>query len=191
VPAAVEFTAATAGRTVTFSALTVAAALCGLLAFGDPTFTSVAVGGISTVLVALAAAVTLLPALLASWGPKLKMAHRQEAEDGFFGRLTRRVQRRPILLRDRLGRLRAVPDGRQRADSNNRQQESPSFALPGPVSQVRANETAWPPSDRPASGPGHGGRTPARDPPGTAPPRTGRTPPPHHPSGTQPAWTAR
>ena len=33
---AVEFTAATAGRTVTFSALTVAAALSGLFAFGDP-----------------------------------------------------------------------------------------------------------------------------------------------------------
>src|SRR6516225_352974 len=91
VPAAVEYTTATAGRTVTFSALT------GLLAFGDPTFTSVAIGGISTVLVAMATAVTLLPALLAAWGPKLKMAHRQQAEDGFFGRLARRVQRRPIL----------------------------------------------------------------------------------------------
>jgi RND superfamily putative drug exporter len=97
VPAAVEYTAATAGRTVTFSALTVAAALSGLLAFGDPTFTSVAVGGIATVLVALAAAVTLIPALLAAWGPKLKIAHRQQAEDGFFGRLGRRVQRRPVL----------------------------------------------------------------------------------------------
>src|SRR5262249_6851978 len=59
VPGAVEFTAATAGRTVTFSALTVAAALSGLFAFGDPTFTSVAVGGIATVLVALAAPVPL------------------------------------------------------------------------------------------------------------------------------------
>jgi putative drug exporter of the RND superfamily len=97
VPGAVEFTVATAGRTVTFSALTVAAALTGLFAFGDPTFTSVAVGGIATVLVALAAALTLIPALLAAWGPKLKMAHRQEAEDGFFGRLARRVQRRPVL----------------------------------------------------------------------------------------------
>jgi RND superfamily putative drug exporter len=97
VPGAVEFTAATAGRTVTFSALTVAAALSGLLAFGDPTFTSVAIGGIATVLVALAAAVTLIPALLAAWGPKLKMAHRQQAQDGFFGRVARRVQRRPIL----------------------------------------------------------------------------------------------
>ncbi|HET9079895.1 MAG TPA: MMPL family transporter [Trebonia sp.] len=97
VPGAVEFTAATAGRTVTFSALTVAAALSGLFAFGDPTFTSVAVGGICTVLVALAAALTLIPALLAAWGPKLKTARRQEAEDGFFGRLARRVQRRPVL----------------------------------------------------------------------------------------------
>ena len=97
VPAAVEYTGATAGRTVTFSALTVAAALSGLFAFGDPTFTSVAVGGIATVLVAMAAAVTLIPALLTAWGPKLKLKHRQEAEDGFFGRLARRVQRRPIL----------------------------------------------------------------------------------------------
>jgi len=97
VTAAVEYTAATAGRTVTFSALTVAAALSGLLAFGDPTFTSVAVGGISTVLVALASALTLIPALLGTWGSKLKLAHREEAEDGFFGRLARRVQRRPIL----------------------------------------------------------------------------------------------
>jgi len=63
VPGAVEFTAATAGRTVTFSALTVAAALSGLFAFGDPTFTSVAVGGIATVLVALAAALTLAMAI--------------------------------------------------------------------------------------------------------------------------------
>jgi len=97
VPGAVEFTAATAGRTVTFSALTVAAALSGLFAFGDPTFTSIAVGGIATVLVALAAALTLIPALLARWGPKLKMKHRQAAEDGFFGRLAGRVQRRPVL----------------------------------------------------------------------------------------------
>ena len=44
-PGAVEHTAATAGRTVTFSALTVATALSGLFVFTDPTFTSVAVAG--------------------------------------------------------------------------------------------------------------------------------------------------
>jgi len=97
ITAAVEHTVGTAGRTVTFSALTVAAALAGLFAFGDPTFTSVAVGGIATVLVALAVALTLIPALLAMWGPKLKPARRPITDDGFFGRLARRVQARPWL----------------------------------------------------------------------------------------------
>ena len=94
---AVEHTGATAGRTVTFSALTVATALSGLFAFGDPTFTSVAISGIATILVALATALTLIPALLAAWGPRLKAAPLQRAGDGFFGRLARRVQRQPWL----------------------------------------------------------------------------------------------
>ena len=94
---AVEHTAAIAGRTVTFSALTVTAALAGLFAFGNPVFTSVAAGGIATVLVALAAALTLIPALLAAWGSRLKTARRQSADDGFFGWLARRVQHRPWL----------------------------------------------------------------------------------------------
>jgi len=97
ITAAVEHTTGTAGRTVTFSALTVAAALAGLFAFGDPTFTSVAVGGIATVVVALASALTLIPALLAVWGAKLKPAWRPITDDGFFGRLARRVQARPWL----------------------------------------------------------------------------------------------
>src|SRR5215469_3251328 len=94
---AVEHTVVTAGRTVTFSALTVATALSGLFAFGDPTFTSVAVSGIATVLVALAAGLTLIPALLAAWGGKLKAKARQDAEDGLFGRLARKVQARPLV----------------------------------------------------------------------------------------------
>jgi RND superfamily putative drug exporter len=97
VAAAVEHTAATAGRTVTFSALTVATALSGLLAFTDPTFTSVAIAGIAAVLVALAAALTLIPALLAAWGPKLGAKARQDATDGMFGKLARAVQARPVL----------------------------------------------------------------------------------------------
>ena len=55
---------ATAGRTISFSAMIVIASLAGLFAFGDPTFTSLAIGGIATVLVALAAGLTLVPALL-------------------------------------------------------------------------------------------------------------------------------
>ena len=97
VAAATQHTVATAGRTVTFSALTVATALSGLLFFGDPTFTSVAISGIATVLIALAAALTLIPALLAAWGPKLGARARQDASDGWFGRLARKVQARPVL----------------------------------------------------------------------------------------------
>ncbi|WP_422933365.1 MMPL family transporter [Sinomonas sp. P47F7] len=98
VAAATEHTVRTAGRTVTFSALTVAAALSGLLLLDDPTFTSLALGGISTTLIAMTAALTLIPAFLASWGAKLKAAARQNAEDGQFGRLARRVQRHPVLV---------------------------------------------------------------------------------------------
>jgi len=97
VAGAVEHTGATAGRTVTFSALTVATALSGLFFFGDPTFTSVAIAGIATVLIAMAAALTLIPALMAAWGPKLGAKSRQDASDGWFGRLARTVQARPAL----------------------------------------------------------------------------------------------
>jgi RND superfamily putative drug exporter len=62
VPAAVERTVAAAGRTITFSALTVIASLAGLFAFGDPTFNSLAIGGIATTALALAAGLTLIPA---------------------------------------------------------------------------------------------------------------------------------
>jgi len=97
VAGAVAHTVATAGRTVTFSALTVATALSGLFVFGDPSFTAVAISGIATVLIALAAALTLIPALLAAWGPKLKAKARQDAADGLFGKLARKVQARPLV----------------------------------------------------------------------------------------------
>src|SRR4029453_15203711 len=45
-PDAIERTLATAGRTVAFSGLTVAAALCGLLAFAEPFLRSLAGGGV-------------------------------------------------------------------------------------------------------------------------------------------------
>jgi RND superfamily putative drug exporter len=97
VASAVEQTVLTAGRTVVFSALTVGASLAGLFAFDDPTFTSVALGGIATVLVALAAALSVIPALLATLGGKIRPERRRSAQDGAFGRIARRVQRRPLL----------------------------------------------------------------------------------------------
>jgi len=91
-------TTAAAGRTITFSALTVIASLSGLFVFGDPTFTSLAIGGIATVLIALAAALTLVPALLAACANHLGHLPRQVAGEGFFGRLAHRVQRRAVLV---------------------------------------------------------------------------------------------
>ena len=72
VPAAVEETAATAGRTVVFSGLTVAASLAGLLVFDDPFLRSMAYGGGAVVLIDLLAAITLLPALLGTWGHRIR-----------------------------------------------------------------------------------------------------------------------
>jgi RND superfamily putative drug exporter len=95
---AVQLTVARAGRTIIFSALTVLAAMSGLFAFGDPTFTSLAVGGVATVLVALVTALTLVPALTAVWGHKIKPRPAQNPQDGLFGRLARVVQRRPFLI---------------------------------------------------------------------------------------------
>jgi RND superfamily putative drug exporter len=91
-------TTAAAGRTITFSALTVIASLAGLFAFGDPTFNALAIGGIATVLFALAAGLTLVPALLAACVNHLGQMPRQVAGEGFFGRLARRVQKRPLLI---------------------------------------------------------------------------------------------
>ena len=92
---AVEGSVTTSGRTIVFSALTVTAALTGLFLFGNPTFTSLAVGGIATVLVALAAGLTLTPALTAIWGPKIPLPAVPAAEStGFFWHLAHLVQRR-------------------------------------------------------------------------------------------------
>jgi putative drug exporter of the RND superfamily len=94
----VERTVAAAGRTITYSALTVIASLSGLFVFETPVFQSLAVGGISTVLVALGAGLTLVPAMLALWGRRINAEARSEVKGGAFGRLARKVQRRPLLV---------------------------------------------------------------------------------------------
>jgi RND superfamily putative drug exporter len=98
-PAAIERTLATAGRTVAFSGLTVAAALCGLLAFAEPFLRSLAWGGIGVVLVAMVAAVTLVPALLGIWGRRIRSGRAARSDQGVFYRLSRLVQRSaPVIV---------------------------------------------------------------------------------------------
>ncbi|HEV8650725.1 MAG TPA: MMPL family transporter [Actinomycetes bacterium] len=92
-PLALERTLASAGRTVAFSGLTVAVSLAGLLVFAEPFLRSLAWGGIGVVLVAMLAAITLVPALLAIWGGRIRSPRARPADHGFFYRQSRLVQR--------------------------------------------------------------------------------------------------
>ena len=95
VPAAVERTAATAGRTIAFSALTVAVCLSALFTFDDPTFRAIGAAGVAVVVVALLAGLTLVPALLAIAGRRIRLGRVVPPDQGFFSRLAGAVQRRP------------------------------------------------------------------------------------------------
>ncbi|MEV4413473.1 MMPL family transporter [Catellatospora sp. NPDC049609] len=105
VGAAVAHTLATAGRTVLVSGLTVALALASLLIFPMDFLKSMAWGGMAAVLVAMLAALTALPALLAVLGPKVNalrvplprfFSPRPEGEGG-WARIARSVMRRPVV----------------------------------------------------------------------------------------------
>jgi RND superfamily putative drug exporter len=95
VPAAIEITTATAGRTIAFSAVTVAVCLAGLFLFDDPVFRAIGAAGSAVVLVALLAGLTLTPALLAVLGHRIPVRRALAPEHGFFSRLATGVQRRP------------------------------------------------------------------------------------------------
>jgi len=71
VPDAVARTMATAGRTVAVSGIVVMLALCGLLIFPQLLLRSMGLGGAAAVLVAMAASLTVLPALLAVLGHRI------------------------------------------------------------------------------------------------------------------------
>jgi RND superfamily putative drug exporter len=96
IPTAIARTAATAGHTVAFSGLTVAAVLASLLVFPDPFLRSMGLAGVGVVLVVVAAALTLLPALLRLSGHRISPA-RPSRSTGAFAAIARAVQRRPAL----------------------------------------------------------------------------------------------
>jgi len=92
----------TAGRTILFSALTVAAALLSLLVFPQRFLYSMGISGAIAALVGAAVALTALPALLMVLGPRVnalapKRWQRTDVatERGFWYRLSRGVMRRP------------------------------------------------------------------------------------------------
>jgi trehalose monomycolate/heme transporter len=113
VETALARTMATAGRTVAVSGVTVAVSLAGLLIFPQVFLRSMGFGGMSAVLVAMLAALTLLPALLAMLGPKvdalsvrpwLRRVFRRPVgappteNTGAWYRLAHIVMRRPIVF---------------------------------------------------------------------------------------------
>jgi RND superfamily putative drug exporter len=98
VQVALRRTLATAGRTVAFSGLTVAASLAGLLVFPDDFLKSMGLASLSVVLLDMLAALTLLPALLAVVGHRIKPARLADGDRGFFVRLTRVVRRRRVVV---------------------------------------------------------------------------------------------
>jgi putative drug exporter of the RND superfamily len=101
---AVGATVATAGRAVFFSGLTVLLGLIGLVLFEFMVLRSVGIAGAVVVGLAVAAATTLLPAVLAFLGAKvdyLPIRRRRSIEgsdEGAWARLARRVMARPLLF---------------------------------------------------------------------------------------------
>jgi putative drug exporter of the RND superfamily len=96
---------ATAGRAVVISGITVVVAMSGMLVAGGM-FTSLAIGAMLVVAVAVLASVTVLPALLAVLGDRVeklrlpligKLRTATPRTDGWWGRLAGRVTRRPLI----------------------------------------------------------------------------------------------
>jgi RND superfamily putative drug exporter len=98
VRAAVARTVRTAGRTVAYSGLTVAAVLAGLTVFPEPFLRSMGLAGIGVVVVVVAASLTLLPGLLTVVGHRIKPAKPAPGGAVVFARIARGVQRRPVLM---------------------------------------------------------------------------------------------
>ena len=102
---AITTTMRTAGRTVLFSGLTVAAAMSSLLVFPQAFLRSIGFGGIAAVTVAMVAALTLLPAMLRLLGhridalriPFLNRRRSLVTGAGAWARLAHAVMARPIV----------------------------------------------------------------------------------------------
>ncbi len=92
---AVRDTMASAGRTVVFSALTVAIALATLLLFPLNFLQSMAIGGAGVALVAALASCVIAPAFFALWNVKLRARDRTERADARWYGIAKAVMRRP------------------------------------------------------------------------------------------------
>jgi uncharacterized membrane protein YdfJ with MMPL/SSD domain len=104
VHAAVEAAAATSGRSVLVSGLTVMTAMAGMFLTGDKIFASLAIATITVVAMAVLGSLTVLPALLCRLGDKVDRLRvpfigrkRGNGQGRFWARIVDRVMRRPVL----------------------------------------------------------------------------------------------
>ncbi len=103
--AALDAAAATSGRAVLVSGVTVIVAMAGMLLSGDPTFTSFAVATMTVVAVAMLASLTVLPAVLSKLGDRVEwgrvpfLARLRTRREGrsFWGTVVDAVMRRPVV----------------------------------------------------------------------------------------------
>jgi uncharacterized membrane protein YdfJ with MMPL/SSD domain len=103
--AALDVAAATSGRSVLVSGLTVMTAMAGMYFTGDKTFESFATGGIIVVAIAVIGSVTVLPAILSKLGDKVMKGRvpiigrrrEQGAESRVWSAILRPVLRRPAI----------------------------------------------------------------------------------------------
>src|SRR4051812_636506 len=104
--AAIEAAAATSGRAVLVSGITVMTSMAGMYLAGASTFTAWATGTVVVVGVAMLGSLTVLPAMLSLAGnrvvkegriPGLARMKRRAARFGFWSRVTDRVLKRPKL----------------------------------------------------------------------------------------------
>ncbi len=102
---ALEVAAATAGRSVLISGLTVMVAMAGLFLTADATFASFGLATIIVVGLAMVGSLTVLPALLSRLGDNVDRVHvpfagrlrRDDGEGRIWGAIIDRVLRRPVL----------------------------------------------------------------------------------------------
>ena len=104
---AISRSGATAGRAVLFSGLTVVLAVLGILIVPHRVYFSVGLGMITVLIIAVAAALTLLPAILSIMGDsinkfRIPLLNRQgsktsDQSGGFWNWITYAVMRRPLI----------------------------------------------------------------------------------------------
>src|SRR6478609_4793830 len=106
--AALEIAAATSGRAVLISGMTVLTAMAGLLFAGNPIFVGFGIGTMLVVAVAMLGSLTFLPAMLSFLGRKnwlekgrvpyvAKRRHKTKGESRVWGAILTRVLKRPLV----------------------------------------------------------------------------------------------